>query len=106
MACELLMQCDLISGFLKCALPKDTIDVDLKVQTLKGIHTFREDYKMQMTKCSPWRTIVQPYPSLKKKMMEFMRHWQIITPPICQQTSPTKTHSSSKETQPGTTYQT
>ena len=33
MACELLMQCDLIFGFLKCALPEDTIDVDLKVCT-------------------------------------------------------------------------
>ena len=30
---------------LKCALPEDTIDVDLKVYTLKGIHMFRKDYK-------------------------------------------------------------
>ena len=35
--------------FLKCALPEDTIDVDLKVHTLKGIHMFRKDYKSQMT---------------------------------------------------------
>ena len=39
------MQCDLMYGFLKCALQEDTIDVDLKVHTLKGIHTFRKDYK-------------------------------------------------------------
>ena len=45
MACELLMQCDFIYGFLKCALPADTMDVDLKVCTLKVIHTFRKDYK-------------------------------------------------------------
>ena len=82
MACELSMQCDLVFRFLKCVLPEDTIDVDLKVCTLKGIHTFRKDYKSQMTKCSPWRTKVQPYTSLKKKMVEFMQHQQTITAPF------------------------
>ena len=82
MACKLLMQCDLIFGFLKCALTEDTINVDLQVCTLKGIHTFWKDYKLQMTKCSPWDTKVHPYPSLNKKMVEFMRHWQTITTPF------------------------
>ena len=52
MACELSIQCDLVYGFLKCALPEDTIDVDLKVHTLKEIHTFKKDYKSQTSKCS------------------------------------------------------
>ena len=30
------MQCNLTYGSLKCALPEDKIDVDLKVHTLKG----------------------------------------------------------------------
>ena len=66
------MQCGLVYGFFKCALPEDTIDVPLKVHTLKGIHTFRKDYKLQTAKCSPWGTEVQPYQSLKKKIVEFM----------------------------------
>ena len=60
MACELLMQHGLVYGFLKHALPEDAIDMDLTVQTLNGIHMFREDYKSQTTnvalgelKCSP-----------------------------------------------------
>ena len=72
MACELLTKCDLFYGFLKYAFAEDTIDVDLKVHTLKGIHTFKKDYKSQATKCSPLGTGVQPYPSLKKKMVQFM----------------------------------
>ena len=81
MTCELLTQCDLIFGLLKCALPEDTIDVDLKICTLKGIHTFWKDYKSHITKCSPWGTEVQHYPSLKKKMVEFMRYrWTIAMP--------------------------
>ena len=45
MAYKLSMWSNLVYGFLKCALPEDTIDVDLKVYTLKGIHTFKKDYK-------------------------------------------------------------
>ena len=74
MACKLSTQCDLILWILKCALPEDTIDVDLKFHTLRGIHTFRKDSRTQIIKCSPWGTEVKPYPSLKKKMVEFMRH--------------------------------
>ena len=43
MACELLTPCILIFGILKCTLPEDTIDVDLKVHVLRGIHTFKKD---------------------------------------------------------------
>ena len=76
------MQCDLTYGFLKCAIPEDAVDVDLKVHTLKGIHTFRKDYKSQMNKCSPWGTKVQPYPSLEKKMVESVRSLQTTTTPF------------------------
>ena len=70
---KLSMQCDLIFGILKCTLPKDKIDVDLKVCTLRGIHTFRKDSRTQVIDCSHLGTKVQPYPSLEKKMVEFMR---------------------------------
>ena len=60
MACKLSMQCNVVYGFLKCALPEDTIVVDLKFHTLKGIHTFKKDVKSQTTKCSLWGAEVQP----------------------------------------------
>ena len=41
MACMLSMQCNLVYEFYKYSLPEDTADVDLKVYTLKGIHTFK-----------------------------------------------------------------
>ena len=73
------MQCDLMYGFLKCALPEDTIDVDLKVCMLKGIYTFKKDYKSQTSKSSLCRAEVQPYPTLRKRMVEFMCRRQITT---------------------------
>ena len=42
MACNLSANCDLIFGILSCNLPEDTIDMDLKVCTLQGIHTFKK----------------------------------------------------------------
>ena len=51
MAYELSMQCDLVYGFLIGAFQEDTIEVVLKVCTLKEIHILRKDYKSQMTKC-------------------------------------------------------
>ena len=40
------VNCDHTSGFLWCSLPADTIDVDFKVKTLRGIHTYKKDYNM------------------------------------------------------------
>ena len=62
MACEISMQCNLVHRFLKCAIPGDTIDVDLKVHTLKGIHMFKKDYKSQTSKCSLWEQRYSPTP--------------------------------------------
>ena len=81
MACELAMQCDLVLRFLRCALPEDTINVDIKVCTLKVIHTFKKNYKSQTSKCSPWGAEVQSYPALRKRMKEFMHRRQATTNP-------------------------
>ena len=82
MVCELSVQCDLVYRFQKCALPEDTKDVDLKVCILKGINTFKKDYKLPSSKCSPWGTEVQPYPILRKKRVEFMHRREKQLPPM------------------------
>ena len=43
MAYKLAANCDLISGILTCNLLEDTIYVDLKVCTLWGTHTYKND---------------------------------------------------------------
>ena len=81
MACNLAIQCALVYGFLKCDLPEDTTDMDLKVHMLKIIHTFRRDYKSQTSWCSPWGIEVQPYPNFEQKMGEFMRRRETTATP-------------------------
>ena len=77
-------------GFLKCALPEDMIDVDHKFHILKGIQTFKKDYKFQTSKCSQWGAEVQPYPKLRKKMVDFMCRRQITTNPYANKTYQSK----------------
>ena len=45
MAFQLTVSCNLESGFLRCHLPADTIDIDLKVRNMKGIHVYIKDYE-------------------------------------------------------------
>ena len=81
MACKLTPDCDLIFGILNCNLLKDTIDVDLRVHTLWGIYTYKKDRHPQVSKYSPWGTKIKPFPSLQKKMTEFLRQRPFITTP-------------------------
>ena len=72
MACNLDPTCNLLFGYLLCSLPEDMIDVDITVHMLKGIHTFRKDWIMQISRCSPWGMGVKPFPSLRKKMKDYI----------------------------------
>ena len=73
---------NLTFGILSCTPSEDTINVDLKICTLWGIHTYKEDRSTQVIKYTPWGTEVQPFPSLKKKMAELTKHRQIIAIPF------------------------
>ena len=84
MSCELTHNCDLIFGILNTNLPKDTIDVFLKVHTLLGIYIYKKDRSTQVSKYSPLGSEVKPFPSLQKKITEFLRQRQVITIPLCQ----------------------
>ena len=56
MACDLALQCHFLYGFFHFYLPEDTIDVEITVRTLRGIHNFRKDHVTQLSMCSPWGT--------------------------------------------------
>ena len=73
MAFQLTVSCNLDYGLLKCHLPSDTVDVDLKVRTMKGVHVYRKDYKSQVNKCIPWGVEVRPYPEIKIKMADYLK---------------------------------
>ena len=67
MACDLAPTCNFLFGYILCTLLDDTVDIDITVHVLKGIHTFRKDQTIQLSKHSPWGMEVKPFPSLRKK---------------------------------------
>ena len=71
MACNLKPTCDFIFGFLRSTLSVDTLDIQLMIRTVQGIHTFRKDHTTESATCSPWNKLIKPFPSLQKKVDAF-----------------------------------
>ena len=82
MASEVTPSCDSVYGYLRCNLPRDTIDIDLKIHSLRGIHTYKKDRGTQVNKYSPLGSNTTPLLSLKKKMTEFVRQREAATTPF------------------------
>ena len=90
MACDLEANCNFLYGLFLCTLPGDTIAVDMTVHTLKGIHTFRKDRNTQISRCSPWGLEVKPFPSVQKKMKDYIKEHQAIANPFVNKSYPSR----------------
>ena len=83
MACDLAPSCNFLYGVLSYHLPEDTIDVELTVRMLKGIHSYRKDCSTQISSCSPWSLQVCPFLSLTKKMEVYLEERRNNEDPFC-----------------------
>ena len=72
MACILKPKCNLLHGYFRCLLPIETVKVEVKVKTMRDIHTFRRDCTTQVISCNPWSTRLCPYPSLIRKIKTYL----------------------------------
>ena len=72
MACVFTPQCNFLYGYFWCQLLEDTIDLEVTVRTMKGIHSFRRDHSTQIISCKPWTPNHCPYSSLTKKMRTYL----------------------------------
>ena len=43
MACILKPKCNFPHRYFRCLLPLETVDIEVKVKMMRGIHTFRRD---------------------------------------------------------------
>ena len=71
-ACILKPECNFLHRYFRCLLTLETVDVEVKVKMMRGIHTFRRDRTTQVISCNPWSTRLCPYPSLIRKMRTYM----------------------------------
>ena len=65
------VECEFLFHNFCCALPKDTVDVEVTIRTVECIHTYRRDRTTQAVSYSPWSRQVKPFPSLRKKIAEY-----------------------------------
>ena len=79
----------------------DTVEVELTVQMVKGIYTYRKDHTAESTIITPWSKKVMPFLSLRckiqvyqddqrsKKVLQWGNTFQFSAPPVTQ-TNPRK----------------
>ena len=68
---QITVSCCLVYEFLRCSLPAGTIDVDLKVRILKGIHVYKR-FEVP-TNCSPWGAEGRSYKDFKMKIIKYLK---------------------------------
>ena len=100
MAYILQSKCNFLHGFFRYQLPVETVDVEVKITSVQGIHTFRRDRMCQIIKCNPWITRLHPHPTLIKKMRTYLKLEGKLGPKHKQQ--PQSQQNQSTPSQPST----
>ena len=72
MTCLLQPECNFLHGFIKCKLPVEVGDVEVKITSMQGTHIFKRDRMTQLIRCMPWTTKLCLHPNIIKKMKTFL----------------------------------
>ena len=72
MVCILQPKCNFLHGFFRCHLPVEMVDMEVRISSMQGPHTFRRDMICQIIKCNPWSTRLWPHPTLIKKVKIYL----------------------------------
>ena len=58
--------------FIRCKLPVEVVDMEVKVTSLQGMHIFKRDRTTKLIRSMPWATKLHPHPNIIKKMKTFL----------------------------------
>ena len=72
MACLLQPECNFLTGYFRCKLPVEVVDVEVKVTAMQGMHIFWRDQTTQLVRCIPWTPKLFPHLNMIKKMKTFL----------------------------------
>ena len=64
--------CNFLHGYFRCLLPTETVDIEVKIKMMRGIHTFRRDWTTQVISCNPCSTGLHPNPSQIRKRKTYI----------------------------------
>ena len=60
--------CNLTLEYIKCQLMEDMIDVHVKIRTLRGTHTLKEDWDYCSLKFKPWGAKAKLFKTLQVRL--------------------------------------
>ena len=83
MGSQIIPSCDFVFGFMRCDMPEDARDIDLRICMIRGIHAYKEDRDSHINKFRPWGSYVTPFASLKRKITNFIRCREAATTHSC-----------------------
>ena len=83
--CILQPECNFLHGYLRCQLPVEVVDMEVKITSMQGTHIFRRDRMTQLIKCTLQSTRLHPHPTIVKKMRIFLE----VEGKICPKPQPT-----------------
>ena len=63
--------CDFLCGLIRTGLLTDTVDVELTVQMVKGIYTYRKDHTIESTIFTPWSKKGIPFLSFRHMIQAY-----------------------------------
>ena len=79
MAREISPICDFLFSSIRTGLLTDTVDVELTVQTVKRIYTYRKDHTTESMIFTPWSKKMILFPSLRRKIQTYQDDKRIET---------------------------
>ena len=60
------------TGYFRCKLPVEVVDMEVKVMSMQGKHIFRRDQMTQLVRCILWTPNLCLHPNMIKKMKTFL----------------------------------
>ena len=79
MARQVNSVCNFMLGYVRCELPEDTVDVEVRIRTLGGTHTLKEDRVYCTLKFRLRGGQVKPFEALKVRLSGYIKTRETVT---------------------------
>ena len=75
---QISIVCSLVLRYVRCELPEDTVDIMVKVRTMKGMHILKEDRDNHTLNFRPWIVRTKPFEALRVRLNRYVK-WEKLT---------------------------
>ena len=103
MARQINTVCNFVLEYVKCELPEDAVDAQVRIRMFLGTHTLKEDREYHNLKFKPWGGQVKPFNALKVGFPRYVKRRETVAAAAATSVTPIFKKAEGGE---GTGYQT